>query len=167
MRVPLLFAVGLYILAGSAVFGATLSDVSQSPACRHCGMDRATFSHSRMLIAYEDGTAVATCSIHCAAVELANAIDRIPEKLSVADYDSKDLIDAESAVWVMGGGKKGVMTGKAKWAFASREAADRFIKANGGAIAGFDEAIRASYEDMYQDTKMIREFRKMKRIRQH
>jgi copper chaperone NosL len=68
---------------------------------------------------------------------------------------------------VLGGGRKGVMTGQAKWAFASREAAERFIKENGGALAGFEEAIKASYEGMYQDTKMIREFRKMKRHKPH
>jgi hypothetical protein len=129
-------------------------------------MDREKFSHSRMLIAYEDGSTVATCSLHCAAVELANAIDKIPVSLRVADYDSKELIDAESAVWVLGGSKKGVMTGQAKWAFASGEPAERFIKANGGRIVTFDEAIKASYDDMYKDTKMIRESRKMKRHKQ-
>jgi len=56
-----------------------------------------------------------------------------------------------------------VMTGQAKWAFASRDSAERFIKENGGRITGFDEAIKAAYDDMYQDTKMIREFREMKR----
>jgi len=65
----------------------------------------------------------------------------------------------------MGGSKKGVMTGRAKWAFASTASAERFIKENGGSIAGFDEAIKAAYDDMYQDTKMIREFRKMKRLK--
>ena len=58
------------------------------------------------------------------------------------------------------------MTGKAKWAFAAKESAERFIKANGGGIVAFDEAIKAAYDDMYQDTKMIRELRKMKRLKQ-
>ena len=84
---------------------------------------------------------------------------------SVADCDSKELVDAEKAVWVLGGSKKGVITGKAKWAFSSKESAERFIKANGGGIVTFDEAIKAAYDDMYQDTKMIREFRKMKRLK--
>jgi copper chaperone NosL len=165
MRKPLLFAIVLSVLAAPFALAAPPADVTQFPACRLCGMDRAMFSHSRMLIAYEDGSAVATCSLHCAAVELAVTIDKIPAKLSVADYDGKELIDAETAAWVTGGSKKGVMTGKAKWAFASRDSADRFIKANGGAIANFDEAIKASYDDMYQDTKTIREFRKMKRLK--
>jgi len=167
MRISLLLALGLSLSVAPVALAGPPADVAQSPACRYCGMDREKFSHSRMLITYEDGSTGATCSLHCAAVELANAIDKIPVTVRVADYDSKELIDAETAVWVMGGGRRGVMTGKAKWAFASREAAERFIKANGGAIVSFDEAIKASYDEMYQDTKMIREFRKMMRDRQH
>jgi copper chaperone NosL len=166
MRLFPLLALGLFLSVVPAALAAPPADVAQSPSCRYCGMDREKFSHSRMFITYEDGSTVATCSLHCAAVELANAIDKIPVTLRVADYDSKELIDAETAVWVMGGGKKGVMTARAKWAFASKESAERFIKANGGAIVGFDEAIKASYEDMYQDTKTIRENRKMKRLKQ-
>ena len=116
-----------------------------------------------MLIEFEDGSSIATCSLHCAAVELALTIDRIPVKVSVADYNSKALLDVDAAVWVVGGSKKGVMTAKAKWAFADRSAAEKFIKVYGGSIATFDEAIKAAYDDMYQDTKMIREFRKMMR----
>jgi len=44
------------------------------------------------------------------------------------------------------------------------EGADNFIKENGGTIATFDESVKAAYEDMYSDTKMIRERRKMKRM---
>ena len=159
-------ALALCLAAAPAALAAPPADVAQSPACRYCGMDRAMFSHSRMLIAYEDGSKVATCSLHCAAVELANTIDKIPVMVSVADYDGKELLDAEKAVWVLGGSKKGVMTRQPKWAFATRESADRFIKTNGGGIADFDQAIKAAYDDMYQDTKMIREFRKMKRLKQ-
>lgn len=167
MRILLLLLFGLCLSSAAAVSAAPLGDVTQSPSCRHCGMDREKFNHSRMVIEYEDGSAVATCSLHCVAVELANTIDRIPVMVRVADYDSRELIDAEKAVWVIGGGKKGVMTSQAKWAFADRGAAERFVRANGGRIAGFDEAIKAAYDDMYQDTKMIREFRKMRRAHQH
>jgi copper chaperone NosL len=163
MRIFLLLVFGLYLSIAPAVLAAPLTDVSKSPSCRQCGMDRGKFSHSRMLIEYEDGSTVGTCSLHCTAVVLANTIDKIPVMVSVADYESKELIDVDKAVWVMGGSKKGVMTGQAKWAFVSREPAERFIKANGGSIVSFDEAIKAAYDDMYQDTKMIREFRKMKR----
>jgi nitrous oxide reductase accessory protein NosL len=140
-------------------------DVKVSPSCRYCGMDREKFASSRMIIEYDDGTKVGTCSIHCAAVDLANTLDKSPLALKVADMGSKQLVDAEKAAWVLGGGKPGVMTKRAKWAFADRSAAEAFAKENGGTLATFDEAMKASYEDMYQDTKMIREKRKMRRMK--
>jgi hypothetical protein len=134
-------------------------DVHASPACTHCGMDREKFAQSRMLVEYEDGTKVGLCSIHCAGVELAVAIDRTPKAIRVGDRATKALIDAEKAVWVIGGDVAGVMTKRAKWAFADRATAEEFVKVHGGTIATFDDAMSATYQDMYQDTKAIRERR--------
>ena len=66
--------------------------------------------------------------------------------------------------WVIGGEKPGVMSKRAKWAFEKEADARDFIKTNGGILATFDDAIKAAYEDMYADTKMIRERRKMKKM---
>ncbi len=41
------------------------------------------------------------------------------------------------------------------------------MKENCGRLATFDEAMKAAYEDMYQDTKMVREMRKKKRMMKH
>ncbi len=131
--------------------------------CQYCGMDRTKFGHSRMLVEYEDGGEVGTCSIHCMALEFANAIDRMPKRLLVADYLTGKLVIAEKAIWILGGDKNGVMTSRAKWAFAQQSDADNFIAAHGGTIANFDQAMKASYEDMYQDTQRIRKMRKMKK----
>ena len=136
-------------------------DVAKQASCKYCGMDRKTFAHSRMLVTYEDGSSMGTCSLHCTAIELALNIDKTPKSIEVGDFKTKKLIDAEKAFWVIGGSKPGVMTKRAKWAFESKADADAFIKENGGKPASFDEAIKASYEDMYADTKMIREKRKM------
>lgn len=163
MRLFLVLLLCFFMTVPTDALAAAPADISQAPACKQCGMDRAKFNYSRIVIEYEDGSTAGSCSLHCAAVELANSIDKIPVMVRVAEYDSKELIDAETAVWVMGGSKKGVMTGKAKWAFASKTAAERFIGANGGSIVDFDAAIKAAYDDMYQDTKMIREMKRMKR----
>ena len=136
-------------------------DVAKQASCKYCGMDRKTFAHSRMLVTYEDGSSMGTCSLHCTAIELALNIDKTPKSIEVGDFKTKKLIDAEKAFWVIGGSKPGVMTKRAKWAFESKADADAFIKENGGKPASFDEAIKASYEDMYADTKMIRDKRKM------
>lgn len=156
------------VLIGSAlcIAGIVLAqeDVQQMPSCKYCGMDRTKFAHSRMLVTYDDGTATGTCSIHCLAVDLALNIDKTTSLIEVGDYISKNLIDAEKAYWVIDGNKPGVMTTQAKWAFKQKEYADKFIREHGGTLISFDEAMKATYESMYADTKMIREKRKMKKM---
>ena len=151
------------VIFGSVTLTSAADDIKQIPSCKYCGMDRHVFAHSRMYVEYDDGTHEGFCSIHCAAVDLAVNIDKTPKGLFVGDYKTKDLVDAENAVWVIGGSKPGVMTKRAKWAFKTKEDADAFIKEFGGSPATFEGAMKASYEDMYQDSKMIRERRAMKR----
>ncbi len=138
-------------------------DIKKHAACKYCGMDRAKFAHSRVFIEYEDGTTEGTCSIHCAAIDFALNIDKTPKMTQVGDYNSKMLVDTEKAFWVIGGNKPGVMTKRAKWAFAKKEDAEKFISENGGNLGSFDQAFKTSYDDMYQDTKMIQSKRKMKK----
>lgn len=140
-------------------------DIQKFPSCKYCGMDRMKFAFSRVFIEYDDGSAIGTCSIHCAALDLALNIDKGPVKLLVGDFNKKELIDAEKAHWVMGGSKMGVMTQRAKWAFGEKEGAEKYIAENGGRMVAFEEAMKGAYEDMYDDTKMIRERRKMKRMK--
>ena len=52
---------------------------------------------------------------------------------------------------------------RAKWAFETKDAADKFMKEHGGRPANFDEGMKAAFEDMYQDTLMIQKKRQMKR----
>jgi copper chaperone NosL len=151
--------------AGSLNASGIDSDIAMYKSCQHCGMDREKFAQSRMLIEYDDGTTVASCSLHCTAVDLANNIDKTPKTIKVADFGSKELINAEKAVWVIGGSKQGVMTRNAKWAFNSRDNAAAFIKENGGTLADFEGAIKTAYEDMYNDTRMIRDKRKQMKMK--
>ena len=153
----------IFVLAFASIVFAVDSDLLKHSSCTYCGMDRAKYAHSRVLIEYDDGSSFGACSLHCAAVDLANNIDKSPMRIGVGDYNSKKLIDAERAFWVLGGKKPGVMTVNAKWAFEDKHAAEKFIQENGGVLATFDDAIKAAYEDMYKDTKQIRERRKLKR----
>jgi nitrous oxide reductase accessory protein NosL len=138
-------------------------DVKKVASCVHCGMDREKFAFSRMVIEYDDGSSAGLCSVHCAAVDLAVTLDKAPRSLLVADMGTRKLVDAEKAFWVLGGTKPGVMTKRGKWAFEAKDSAEAFAKENGGALVGFDEIMKATYEDMYADTKMIREKRKAMR----
>ena len=159
-------AAGLFLcmFTDSPLFAQAQEDIQEHPSCKYCGMNREQFSHSRMLVEYDDGTAVGTCSIKCLAVDLALNIDKTPKAVQVGDYAARNLIDAEKAFWVVGGSKMGVMTRRAKWAFAKKDDAEKFTKENGGTMATFDEAMKGAYEDMYSDTKMIRERRKMRKM---
>jgi copper chaperone NosL len=162
MKTIQIVIVSLFIIT-SAVTVLAQEDITQAPNCKYCGMDREKFGHSRMVIEFDDRSSVGTCSLHCAAIELAVAIDKTPSVLWVADYSSKKLIDAEKAFWVIGGSKQGVMTKQPKWAFAVQTDAESFIKESGGKLATYDNAIKIAYEDMYQDSRMIREKRKMRK----
>jgi nitrous oxide reductase accessory protein NosL len=152
-------------LITAGVLWALENDIREIPACKYCGMNRETFAHSRMLIEYSDGAKEGLCSLHCAAIDLALNLDKSPRMIYVGDYGKKTLIDAEKALWIIGGGKPGVMTKNAKWAFADKVEAQKFTQENGGRLAGFDEALEAAYKDLAADTKMIRERRNMKRMK--
>lgn len=162
--VCLLFFLGVIIFTAPAG-AATPGDIADVPACGYCGMDRATFAHSRIYLSYADGSKAGVCSLHCAAIEMIVKLDKEPLVIMVGDANTRELINADNAYWVIGGDKMGVMTRRAKWAFTDKAGADQFIQQHGGTIATFEEALKASFEDMYEDVNMIRKKRKMKRMK--
>jgi len=127
--------------AAGAAAESIHADVKMHQACPHCGMDREKFAHSRMLITYSDGSTVGVCSIHCTVTELKSNKVKTVKTVEVADLNSKKLVDAEKATWVIGGSRKGVMTRTPKWAFASKDDAAAFISQNGGKLATYKEAL--------------------------
>lgn len=159
-RAILLFSV--LLLAATVVIGS-MKDIVNHPSCPLCGMDRERFSFSRMLIVYDDDSEIGTCSIRCAAVDMINNLDKAPVRMMVGDYYTRELIDAETAIWVIGGERPGVMTRRGKWAFADQTGADTFMAENGGEQTTFETALQAAYTDLYEDTRMIRDRRKARR----
>ena len=115
--------------------------------CKQCGMDRWAFASSRMMVVYADGTTAGTCSLNCAVVEMKANKGKKVKSLSVADYGTKKLIDARTAIWVLGGSKSGVMTEMPKWAFARKEDAQKFVREYGGRVATFDEALNLALKE--------------------
>lgn len=134
-------------------------------ACRYCGMKRTQYAHSWTIIAHSDGSVEEMCSIHCAAIDMAVHTDKPVSAITVADYVTHEQIPAETAFWVIGGDRLGVMTTRGKWAFSSKADADRFIDGHGGVPADFDKVLEAAFEDMYRDTLMIRKKRQMMKLR--
>lgn len=144
------------LLSGAAAAGAAEKDVAKIPSCQYCGMDRGRYGSTRMLIEYENGSVIGTCSIHCAAVDLAQSIVKQIKSLEVADYHSRQLVDAGKAIWVVGAGIPGVMAAKSRVAFAGIADAEAFRRDKGGEIVNFDSAIISTYCDMWPDTQAIR-----------
>jgi hypothetical protein len=145
--------VALFVVGTGA---AAEKDIEKIPSCQYCGMDREKFAATRMLVEYANGTTIGTCSIHCAAVDLAQSFGKEIKGLKAADYRSGKLIDAEKATWVIGADLPGVMAARSRVAFADKAAAEAFRKEKGGEIAGFDAAITSTYCDMWPDTQAIR-----------
>lgn len=158
-------AVFCLIFSGSLAMGQHQAK-QDGDSCAYCGMDRQKFAHSAMTIEYEDGTKTGTCSLHCAAVDLALNIDKTPKQILVGDYLSKKPIDAATACWTIGGDQPGVMTKRAKWAFENKAECEKFAGEHGAKVTDFDESVKAAYEDMYTDTKMIRDKRKAMKQKQ-
>jgi nitrous oxide reductase accessory protein NosL len=140
-----IFALLLFCFSGMGVLAQT-DDIEDHRDCIHCGMDRKAYGFSRMLVSYEDGAAAGVCSLHCAVRELDANQRRKVKAILVADRESRTLIDAEKAIWVMGGKKRGVMTQLPKWAFQTKAAAEAFIREYGGTIASWAEALAAARE---------------------
>jgi nitrous oxide reductase accessory protein NosL len=134
----------LFSLIAMTAFADT--DLAQHRDCAHCGMDRKAYGYSRMLVEYKNGTQIGTCSIHCVVTELNNKSGEVAS-IKVADRTTRALIDAEKAVWVIGGSKRGVMTQNPKWAFATQEAARTFVDAYGGKISKWEATLQAARED--------------------
>lgn len=147
---------GALVLLLGVQAGAADKDIEKIPSCQYCGMDRQKFGSTRMLVEYASGTTIGTCSIHCAAVDLAQSFGKTIKTIWVADYRSGTLTDAEKAVWVLGAGLPGVMAAKSRVAFADRADAEAFVKEKGGKIADFNASITSTYCDMWPDTQAIR-----------
>ena len=157
MRTSFAFMIVLSVLlAGAAGPSSQHRDIVDHPACPICGMDRGAYSHSRMLIDYREG-ATGTCSIHCTGADLAVNRHKHINEVYAADYNDRQLIPAKNAAWVIGGDRDGVMTRRAKWAFAKKEDAEAFVRQHGGKAGTYEDAMKATFEDMYQDIKAVRE----------
>jgi nitrous oxide reductase accessory protein NosL len=145
MKRFMLFLLMCMMFSGTTVVAA--DKVEQPKACKQCGMDRIAFAHGRMMVVYADGTTAGTCSLNCAAVEMKNNKGKKVKALKVADYTTKKLIDARTAIWVIGGSKDGIMTEMPKWAFAGKGDAEKFVKEYGGRITHFDEALNLALRE--------------------
>lgn len=138
----------LFVLAAFCTPSFAFEDVDVHPACAICGMDRDAFGHSRMLVEFDDGRIFGTCSLRCAAFVLQGDEGKKARSVEAADYNTRELVDAQKATWVTGGSKPGVMTRVPKWAFRDEKDAERFIAEFGGARSTYEEALREALKEL-------------------
>ena len=137
-------AILLCIFALAAFAG---EDIDQHRDCRHCGMDRKAYGYSRMLVEYKDGKNSGNFSLDCAVTELNGYKGVEVITFKVADRDTRQLIVAEKAFWVIGGSKRGVMTRVPKWAFSDIAGANKFVAAYGGIIVNWESVLAAAKKE--------------------
>ena len=152
-----IFFLIVFLMVGTAYSGGD--------DCLFCGMKRSQFGHSWVVLEHDDTTFTGVCSVHCAAIYMALHTGEFISRITVGDYNTQKQIDADNAFWVIGGDKIGVMTTRAKWAFETKEAADDFMRKHGGRPSTFNETLKASFEDMYEDILMIQKKRIMMKIK--
>lgn len=156
-----------FIPKGQPDENPVLNDIQKYPRCPYCGMKRKQWHHSRHLVHYADGLADGTCSIHCLAISLSLNLDRGPQAIYAADYGSeaqpKPLILVDDATYLLGSRLRGTMSQSSKMAFATSSAASRVQQEQGGELVNFDQALKATYLGMAEDTLMIRKRRAEKR----
>jgi nitrous oxide reductase accessory protein NosL len=137
-------------------------ELKKYPRCPYCGMMRAKFSHTRHLLVYEDDSVDGTCSLHCAAISLSLNVDRGPKAIYAGDAGSdeeiKPLVLADKASYVIDASKTGTMTKVSKLAYGDKAKAEAAAKGD-AKLVNFDEALKAAYLDMANDTIMIRKKR--------
>lgn len=128
----------------------TGDDIAARPSCAYCGMDRKRYAHSRALLVYPDGSEAGLCSVHCAGIDMALHPEKGYPWMMVGTYDRRTLVDAERAVWVLGGSVQGIMSIRGKWAFESKKDAEAFTAGFGGAISDLRHVMIAAFEDMWE-----------------
>ena len=144
------------------------NELDKYPRCRYCGMERAKFSHTRHLLAYEDDSVEGTCSIHCAAISLSLNMDRGPKAIYAGDAGAADaikpLVLVDKMHYVIDSSKPGTMTKVSNSAYASRDAAEAAAGTEaatkaGAKIVDFNAALTSAYLVMADDTVMLRKRR--------
>jgi len=129
-----------------------LQDGKEKLFCPKCGMTLPMFYKTNHA-AKVDGKMQQFCSMHC-LVEAMQSGAKV-EDIQVVDNTTLKFIPAKKAFYVVGSNKPGTMTKLSKYAFGSKEAANKFAKEFGGKVMSFDEALQIAKSDFAKEQKMI------------
>lgn len=131
---------------------------SSKEFCNVCGMDLPKYYKTNHVTEFKNGHKEQYCSIHCQAQIHEDYEDKI-KNIQVVDTNSLKLIDAKSAFYVVGSSKKGTMSAVSKYAFLTKNEAEKFIKEFGGEIHTFDETLKIAKDGLEKEKKILDEKR--------
>ena len=130
-----------------------LQDGKAKMYCPSCGMTLPMFYKTNHA-ATHNGHTKQYCSIHCLTEDkLKNNADL--KDMKVVDVKSLKFIDVSKATYVVGSSKKGTMTMKSKYAFASKADAVKFSEKFGGKVTDFDGAYTVASKGLDKEIKMV------------
>jgi copper chaperone NosL len=118
--------------------------------CPSCGMNLVTFfktTYAQDL----NGQIKQFCSMHC----LVEAGDPDHAIVQAVDANSLQLIDAETAWYVVGSQKRGTMSMTSKYAFASKDEAKAFSKEFGGSVKSYKKSLKIAQEGLEDENVFI------------
>ena len=120
--------------------------------CPKCGMTLHVFYKTNHL-AEVDGNKKQFCSFHC----LANALqsDSNVTNIKVVDTNNLTFIETNSSWYVVGSSKMGTMSKVSKYAFSTKEDAQKFTTEFGGEIKSFKETLNQVNSGLTASQEMI------------
>ncbi len=113
-------------------------------SCAICGMHLPTFYKTSHLADTKDGPRQ-YCSLHCVVADAS-----MFENLQVVDINSLKYILVTKAFYVVGSKKPATMSRVSKYAFKTKQDADKFAKEFGGVVMDFDGAYSEAKKDFMQ-----------------
>jgi len=120
--------------------------------CNRCGMTLPMFYRTNHA-AIVNGVQKQFCSIYC-LVESMKSGNKV-ESIKVVDNSTLKFIDVDKAYYVVGSSKPATMAAKvSKYAFGTKEAAEKFAKSFGGDVMSYTDTLAVAKADYAKDTKI-------------
>ena len=120
--------------------------------CPKCGMTLPMFYRTNHA-AKVDGKMEQFCSIHCLVEEI--KAGKKVEDIQVVDNNTLKFIPAKDAWYVVGSKKPATMSKVSKYAFGTKESAEKFAKEFGGKVMSFDETLKMAEDAYDKEAQMI------------
>jgi nitrous oxide reductase accessory protein NosL len=120
--------------------------------CPKCGMTLPMFYRTNHA-ATVDGKVEQFCSMHCLVEEM-NSGKKVSD-IKVVDNSTLKFIPAQKAWYVVGSSKPATMSKVSKYAFGSKEAAEKFASENGGKVMNFADTLALAKKAYEKEAAMI------------